>query len=589
MLNLSVPFGLLAILAGFLFTGETSVYGLYGCFLFTLAAAFTAAVRGELTTGPAWKLAAAYAALMLLALAFGTLSSNYRSMSVALGLVYGALPAGLLLAFFFGQTGANILKSVGVPAAVGIAVCTVGYAIGFGQKGSLFEDSNTYATVLNIVFILTLWAREAYRANKAAVYLATASAVVTLGGLYFAQSKGAWLSLLGTLAFVLVAGRQALGVTRRHWAALLVMAAIAAASVGNRVSTETSEQRGGQSTGSRMAMLTATLDIIKKHPAGVGIGRWGSEYSQVRTTQDVESAGSHAHNDYLEVMAEAGPLGLFALGVPGVLALWMGLRLRRRPAGADVKWEAALVGITLVCALQAAVNFTFHFVSLNLMVGLACGLLLRAHGPMTGIALQRSHKVALSAAFAALVGVSGLAFVSYAAPVVQSSPTSVLANALPWLKEERAILALQKMNPVEPRLGVAYALYHGNRLADASLPQGERAASYYKARATWLQLAQDIPDEAMILGTAGGMVKNFGPEFDPNYLALSHLLLKRAYELAPSEAVVAVWYAQVLFKEHKFDEAERVVSRALERQPTMLRPVLQAALDAIRKDRKQYE
>jgi hypothetical protein len=71
------------------------------------------------------------------------------------------------------------------------------------------------------------------------------------------------------------------------------------------------------STTSRFTIWNGTIDMLRDHPAGVGLGRFNEHIGEY-----TNYAGKDAHNGFLLTLAECGPLGLLAL-------LWVFWRLWR--------------------------------------------------------------------------------------------------------------------------------------------------------------------------------------------------------------------------------------------------------------------
>ncbi|GAB3384641.1 O-antigen ligase family protein [Lysobacter fragariae] len=105
------------------------------------------------------------------------------------------------------------------------------------------------------------------------------------------------------------------------------------------------------STTSRFTIWNGTIDMLRDHPAGVGLGRFGDHIGDYTTY-----AGKDAHNGFLLTLAECGPLGLLAL-------LWVFWRLwrlarwlRRSPAAARPEARTFELGFTLAVVSMALGN-----------------------------------------------------------------------------------------------------------------------------------------------------------------------------------------------------------------------------------------
>ena len=117
--------------------------------------------------------------------------------------------------------------------------------------------------------------------------------------------------------------------------------------------------------GSRMEIWTQTWDMVSDHPAGIGLGNYevvGPVY------EDPGTAGiryRHAHNDYLQLVAETGWLGAVPLVVGFFLFLARGIwRVRR--IGFDVGRFRLMVAVG---ALAGLCSMAFHgFLDFNLQI-----------------------------------------------------------------------------------------------------------------------------------------------------------------------------------------------------------------------------
>jgi hypothetical protein len=104
------------------------------------------------------------------------------------------------------------------------------------------------------------------------------------------------------------------------------------------------------STASRFAIWQGTLDMLRDHPGGVGLGRFG-DYIGNYTTY----AGKDAHNGFVLTLAECGPLGLLAL-LWVFWRLWRLTRWLRKSAGTRPELRTFELGFTLAVVSMALGN-----------------------------------------------------------------------------------------------------------------------------------------------------------------------------------------------------------------------------------------
>lgn len=583
--SLPAVLALAATVCGIFFTGDATGLALFGCILLSSGALYALALQPKPESGPGLRMVLAYGAIMAAAIIAGMLPSEYPYLSLVVGSVYGALAVGCAIGFFMGSSAPVFFRWLCLPAGLWVVVAALSYYLADGPKSSFLSDSNSYATALNLTFLLMLGLLAGNSRSTLLKAAAGIGLVFCLVGMFYVQSKGAWIALLITLALLGVVARGSLGVTRRHWVMLALLAVLAALSVSSRIQVEKAESRDGRSTSSRKAMLVSTLEIIKAHPLGVGTGQWFRAYSKVRVSDDVESAGLHAHNDYLEAVAESSVFGLAALAAPGLFALWMAVRLRRESDRLRARRQAILIALVAVCALQAAVNFTFQQVAFNFIVGMACGTLLQSWGLRARLPLPRSSRQAMTSSFVAFSAAVVVSALSYTTLHTQTLPEPLDSKALPFLKDERTLVLLSKLNPFDVRPRVTYAAMHHRIAANAALPFDLRKQSYFKGMNMYLDLNRTTRDDFQLLATAGGMAKSVGQEFDPSARALAEALLRRAYQLAPAQVAVALPYAEVLFSLGRFDLADTVLRETADKVAENDRIMLQAALADLRKNR----
>lgn len=104
------------------------------------------------------------------------------------------------------------------------------------------------------------------------------------------------------------------------------------------------------STTSRFSIWNGTIDMLRDHPAGVGLGRFGEHIGHY-----TNYAGKDAHNGFLLTLAECGPLGLLAL-------LWVFWRLWR--LAGSLRRSAAAVAPAQARTLE--LGFTLAVLSMAL-------------------------------------------------------------------------------------------------------------------------------------------------------------------------------------------------------------------------------
>ena len=105
------------------------------------------------------------------------------------------------------------------------------------------------------------------------------------------------------------------------------------------------------STTSRFMIWNGTIDMLRDHPAGVGLGRFTEHIGNY-----TNYAGKDAHNGFLLTLAECGPLGLLAL-LWVFWRLWRLARWLRHSSGTAAPQSRAFeLGFTLAVVSMALGN-----------------------------------------------------------------------------------------------------------------------------------------------------------------------------------------------------------------------------------------
>ena len=199
-----------------------------------------------------------------------------------------------------------------------------------GRIFATFLLANSFAGFLALVFPgFVGYVLDRLRAGdrrKPFVVVAALWVAAALLCLLFTYSKGGWVSFaVGTGLFCVLLGK---GLVRRHWRLAVGLAAGAALAVGALFAARVVRvQVFRDAVGSmdvRLGYWRGGWAMAKAHLAtGVGLGTFGSHYPRYRWPQ--ARATQQAHNDYLQVLAELGIVGLAAF-------VWLWASLLRRAA-----------------------------------------------------------------------------------------------------------------------------------------------------------------------------------------------------------------------------------------------------------------
>jgi len=129
----------------------------------------------------------------------------------------------------------------------------------------------------------------------------------------------------------------------------------------------------------RFSMWRAALDISAEHPiVGVGPGTFNLHYPKYMEVIDDGTTGSFVHNDYLQFLAEGGPLLLgFLLLFSGYLTYHLldsGWRVLRGD-GSQLEPLILVVGMGAVLG-QCLMNFPLYLIQVQMLMGLALARLI---------------------------------------------------------------------------------------------------------------------------------------------------------------------------------------------------------------------
>lgn len=203
-------------------------------------------------------------------------------------------------------------------------------AHGFAALG-FFRNYLTYAHVLVLALGFALAARERWVRVGAVPLVALA--------LVFSTGRGAWLAALAMGLVLLATSRGA----ARMLAGIAVVAALAwIVSPGLREQALPALTDAETNVG-RIEIYKANLDIVAEHPVfGLGFGRYQKVARPYYERHPRADRRSHAHNNFLQIAAEAGLLGLAAFTLLFATAMRFGIEAVRRAR--DPALHAAALG-----------------------------------------------------------------------------------------------------------------------------------------------------------------------------------------------------------------------------------------------------
>ena len=193
-----------------------------------------------------------------------------------------------------------------------------------------------YLTFAHVMIFPLAWALAGALAGRAA---ALGAALLVVLALVFSTARGAWLAALALGAALALVARD-----RRARLVLPACAATAglafAATPALRAEAAHMFSARGANAG-RVGIYRANLDIVHERPIlGLGFGRYRTAAPPYYAAHPAADRRSHAHNNFLQMAAEAGLAGLAAFGLVYATALRRGAGVIEQAADHPT-WAAA--------------------------------------------------------------------------------------------------------------------------------------------------------------------------------------------------------------------------------------------------------
>lgn len=294
-------------------------------------------------------------------------------------------PEGLQRTFFGGA-----LAGAGVLALWGLAQQRL---LGEARALAFLDTPNTYAALIDLALlpaaVWLVWGPSGRGGSKA---LAALVALLAAGSLA-AWSRGAGVGALGAAGAVFLLRSRLPRPEPRAWARLAAAALLGMLIcflIRIPVSGLAPEQAAPapsarlESSLSRLELYAVSWQAYRAHPFA-GSGYLTFRYALERHRAEVPSYGADhvtwfAHDDYLQLLEETGPLGLAALAALALLPLALARRamLRLEPEQ-RVRAAAAVAGLASM-SVHALVDYPFYVPACLVMFGALAGGLDRLLG-----------------------------------------------------------------------------------------------------------------------------------------------------------------------------------------------------------------
>lgn len=504
----------------------------------------------------------------------------------------------------------------------GIMVTTwVLAAIGLYQYFFLFntrpegplDDINSFAAWMNLIFFPTVAMYMNRESRRDVGFLSKKVDMVSMGYLatitiilftfFSTASRGGTLSWICTIPWALwLLGRRKN--TRKNWIVIGVVFFVAFMFMDYVHHYDMFMElmphyiSHNIATVSRWDMWVATWHMYLAHPfLGTGLGSYFLYYPMYRLPTELGSAGTYAHNDFLQFLAEGGPINLGFL-LTFTAAIFYNLyrvykAVKHKMAGYDVDRVMAALGLTLgVYAItgHALGNFIFYNYPLSILAGLFMArawqlLYPNADGLATKPVL---HKIVRPQK---TVRVWYLVFILVAIPLMYLlsdgflymtlNDSTMLSPVIKWTPREQLQIAvfMSIAHPIatEPHTYVATVF---DRLAkNPKVPVAQRKEFMLSALKQYQESTVGIPQSPYPYTSMGILYFEDGQLLgltDNQRFTLGVKFLSKALRIKPES--VSVRYQLAMIKYMRYGETDKAVHLMKESRHTALFPPQKAQL-----------
>ncbi|MEO7539341.1 MAG: O-antigen ligase family protein [Pyrinomonadaceae bacterium] len=262
-----------------------------------------------------------------------------------------------------------ILQSVLSPAKI-YGIYGPANAIPFGS----FVNRHNFAALMEMLISLPLGLMfvGAVPRDKRLLYIV---AIALMGSsLLLSGSRGGLIALIAAIIILIIVTTRSKGrkniLLKIGLSILLVAAAVGGAIfVGGDTSlTRFADSATSQDiTSNRTQIWTQTIKVISAHlPVGAGIGAYAQAYTPFDTSSGFERV-EQAHNDYLQVLADAGLVGLI---IGGLFLFWFFRDGLRNISTQNLFRRGIAVGAFAGCCailVHSIFDFVLHITAISVM------------------------------------------------------------------------------------------------------------------------------------------------------------------------------------------------------------------------------
>lgn len=423
-----------------------------------------------------------------------------------------------------------------------------------GRSNGPFQDFNAFGALVYLLLIpavgVVLTAGGTERWQRLLQW-----ALIALGSfaLFATMSRGATAVALVAGVAVLACAKRAGASIRRSGLAVVGIAAASYVTVKlfqSEPGFRTLALDADPSTRGRVLMWKSAWQAYLDHPLmGTGLGTYRLQYLHYRLPEEVGTTGDLAHNDYLQILMEGGPILLGLLLAWGGFCLWLTYRLWIKagdPALASSQRlkmaEAFALAISVLGLFaHALVNFIFYVLPLSMLAGLYVA---QAHVTL-GAPGTRTFRIPVGRGVANFVaGTAGLLIVggllvdwagsmAFDGKVQWRALVEMRADPVRRFNTASAFLAVRRRHVPAHQAATSAAMDLALKDRDSPIGQiwGSIALEQGKA---WLAASQGNPFVYFTMGQLLWHFPSLAPRMGPEFADRPDAILEKAIDRYPA-------------------------------------------------------
>jgi O-antigen ligase len=295
--------------------------------------------------------------------------------------IIGLMPIGYLIGRQVSQTQQLWLGL----AAINLVIATwvsIQYLGGAERASGPFLDWNSCGAVLYVFLLPAFVVHCDPRRSAVLRKLCLAGITIGLFALFATYSRGAIaVMLLMSIAVFVCLKHSGVSIAKPlvRISGIALLCYLAVKLYPAHTLTRTLDVAHDPSMLFRLMMWKSAWTAWLDHPwLGTGIGTYRLQYLRYRLPTETDTSGDLAHNDYLQMLMEGGPVLLGFLLAWGLVALWLSIRLWQlsgtRAKAPEQRLNAAFA-LSLTLAVlglfaHAGINFIFYVAPLSFIAGL---------------------------------------------------------------------------------------------------------------------------------------------------------------------------------------------------------------------------